>query len=271
MQDLTKLDTHFAFGKNWSSFARSVGEEQISDAVAGVQKLVGGLSGARFLDIGCGSGLHSLAALRLGASEVVALDIDPDSVATARKVLSSYAPDARVRVEQESVFDLTPARLGTFDIVYSWGVLHHTGDLMRAIRNAASLVGDKGRFVFALYRRTWTCSLWRLEKRWYSAASPKTQKVAQAMYIAMLRLAQSTVGPGLKTDKPAGEYRGMDLLHDVHDWLGGYPYESIKPESVDRLMAELGLVRERCFIRDGWRARSGFLGSGCDEYVYVRP
>ena len=267
MPDLTRLETHFSFGKNWASFARIVGEQQISDAVTGMQKLVGDLTGARFLDIGCGSGLHSLAALRLGAAEVVAVDIDPDSVDTTRTLLSSAAPNARFRVEEASVFELTPARLGAFDVVYSWGVLHHTGDLNRAIRTAAALVEAKGRFAFALYRRTWTCPLWRWEKRWYSATSPKAQKVAQALYIAMYRLARLSV----PTTTVAGQKRGMDFVHDVHDWLGGYPYESIDPQTVDDLMCELRFRVNQRWVKNGWRERTGLLGSGCDEYVYMRP
>ncbi|MFX8620485.1 50S ribosomal protein L11 methyltransferase, partial [Acinetobacter baumannii] len=44
--------------------------------------------GRSFLDIGCGSGLHALAAMRLGVARVVGVDIDPNSAATARHVLS---------------------------------------------------------------------------------------------------------------------------------------------------------------------------------------
>lgn len=156
-RDLTQLDTHFAFGKNWAAFADKIQESEIAEAVAGLSRFFAGesLAGKRFLDIGCGSGLHSLAALRLGAAEVVAVDLDPDSVETARAVLGHHASDTSVwRVQQASVFALDPTAMGTFDVIYSWGVLHHTGDMMRALRQAASLVKPGGLFIFALYRKT---------------------------------------------------------------------------------------------------------------------
>src|SRR6266480_5789396 len=124
--------SHFAFGKNWASYARLVTDAQVEEAIAGLRRLAGGaLEGKRFLDIGCGSGLHALAALRLGASEVVALDIDSDSVATTRNLLTKYAAGGCWSTQQVSVFDLQPDSTGSYDLVYSWGVLHHTGDLYR--------------------------------------------------------------------------------------------------------------------------------------------
>ena len=123
-QNLTQREAHFAFGKNWAAYAEKVTEAEISEAERGLRRLLGEtqLSGKRFLDIGCGSGIHALAALRLGAREVIAVDLDPDSVATARAMLEQHAPQGAVfRVEEASVFDLRPDRMGAFDIVYSWG------------------------------------------------------------------------------------------------------------------------------------------------------
>src|SRR5581483_10207932 len=140
--DLLSRESHFAFGKNWASYAKLVTQAQIDEAVAGLRKLLGGgdLQGKRFLDIGCGSGLHSLAALRLGAAEVLAVDLDRDSVATTRHMLETHAAGHKWRVLEKSVFDLDPADLGQFDLVYSWGVLHHTGDMYRALRCAAAML-----------------------------------------------------------------------------------------------------------------------------------
>jgi SAM-dependent methyltransferase len=141
----------FAFGKNWASYSAKVTEAEIVEAERRLARLVGaaGLTNQRFLDIGSGSDLHALAALRLGAREPVAVDIDPDSVRTTEDLLRRHAPrGATYRVVEADVFDLTPASFGTFDIVYSWGVLHHTGHLKRAPAVAAALVGPRGRLVF---------------------------------------------------------------------------------------------------------------------------
>lgn len=263
--------THFPFGKNWASYATLVTPVHIEGAVLSLQKLIGtSLSGKRFLDIGCGSGVHALAALRLGATEVVAIDIDADSVATTRKILETYAPGGRWQVLERSVFDLPSGSLGTFDIVYSWGVLHHTGAMYRALRCATDLLSPGGQFVFALYRKTCLCWLWKLEKRWYVRASPRGQSLARAGYIGLYRLAYT--GARLRSFRRyLAEYsqkRGMDFAHDIHDWLGGWPYESISPAQTERFMTSLGLQRVRAFTRRG--ISLGVFGSGCDQYVYAK-
>src|SRR5206468_9888451 len=129
--NLEHLETHFRFGDNWQSYARAISERHIRHAVAGLRALVpDGCAGKTFLDIGCGSGIHSLAASILGA-KVTAIDIDPASVEASHSVLTSHGFPAVVP-KQISVFDLDPTTFGQLDIVYSWGVLHHTGDMWRA-------------------------------------------------------------------------------------------------------------------------------------------
>ena len=271
-QDLTRVETHFAFGENWASYAESITGAEIAEAVAGLRRLLGGagLNGLRILDIGCGSGIHSLAALRLGAAEVVAVDIDPATVGATRQVLQRHA-DGRWQVRELSVFDLDPSRLGRFDAVYSWGVLHHTGDMQRAIACAAAMVAPQGQFVFALYRRTWLCPLWALEKKWYSKAPQSKQVRARKTYASILRLGLSASGRSFD-DYVRGYVgkRGMDFDHDVHDWLGGFPYESISAQDVDAAMRAHGFAMRRRFVQTALKHRIGILGSGCDEYVYAR-
>src|SRR5436305_8094785 len=126
---LTERESHFEFGENWKNYSKTIDQTRIDSAIEGVKKLFpDGLAGKTFLDIGCGSGLHSLAALSLGAASVTAIDIDENSVATTRELLTKYMPEAKWTAKVASVFDTSPAAFGTFDVVYSWGVLHHTGD-----------------------------------------------------------------------------------------------------------------------------------------------
>ncbi len=268
--DLKSADTHFAFGKNWSSYAKVIGEPEIAEAVKGLTRL---LPAARFqgksvLDIGCGSGLHALAARRLGASRILAVDIDADSVATTRSVLAVHGADSVARVEHVSVFDLDPARHGTFDIVYSWGVLHHTGDMWEAIRKAAALVAQGGALIIALYRTTRMDRFWIAEKRWYAKASPLAQKLARGAYIAAYRCHLTAKRESYR--QHVATYlsaRGMTFHHNVHDWLGGFPYETALAPEVDRRLGDAGFQAERIFAGPVTR---GLLGSGCDEYVYRR-
>lgn len=274
--DLKAADTHFAFGKNWESYSSLIGPTEIDDAVAALSRLLGhaNLAGRTFLDIGCGSGLHSLAALRLGASRVMAVDIDEDSVATTRSVLARFAPDGSYAVERRSVFELDPAVLGRFDVVYSWGVLHHTGGMTEALRKAAAMVAPGGVFLFALYRKTRLCGFWTWEKEWYTKASPSSQRFAQGVYITAYRVLTtlSALLRGTRRRSDDRRERGMDFRHDVHDWLGGFPYESILPDDVDALMTSAGLRHDASFLCAGTRGKThGLLGSGCDEYRYGMP
>jgi len=264
--------THFEFGRNWSEFAELIDDARAAQARAGLERLAGrdALRGKTFLDIGCGSGIHSLAALELGAARVLAVDLDPKSVATSRAVLSRFCPDADWEVREQSVFDLDPQQLGVFDVVYAWGSLHHTGALHEAWRNAARLVAPHGLLIVAVYRQTRLCWLWKIEKWLYSRSPAWLQGCARGVYIGAMRLGFWATRRDFRAyrDNYGRSYRGMNYAHDVHDWLGGYPYESISPPEADALRQSLGLAHVRSFVEE--KTRVGIFGSGNDEYVWQR-
>jgi 2-polyprenyl-3-methyl-5-hydroxy-6-metoxy-1,4-benzoquinol methylase len=267
---LKNLSTHFAFGENWASYADLIDDQRIAEAKVGLVRLLGKetLIGKTFLDLGCGAGLHAVAAARLGASHVVAVDVDPTAVETTRTTLLRHAPGTSFEVRELSVFDLAPETFGKFAVVYSWGVLHHTGAMREAIELATRVVAPGGLFAFALYHRTRMCDLWRWEKRWYSSASSQAQNLARKVYISLLQLRfRLTRGDFHSYVANYKSLRGMDFAHDVHDWMGGYPYESISAPDVEILMQQLGFEHVRSFTTP---VTIGLFGSGCDEYVYRR-
>jgi 2-polyprenyl-6-hydroxyphenyl methylase/3-demethylubiquinone-9 3-methyltransferase len=220
------------------------------------------------LDIGCGSGLFSLAAHKLGAGRIVSDDVDPDSVASARHLRErAGAPDswtvtAGSILDPELVAELEPA-----DVVYSWGVLHHTGDMWRAIETAAKLVKPGGQFALAIYSSTVLDPVWKVEKRIYSKGPKALQWAMRQGFIAALFSAQLLRGRSPGSLMTRARARGMNFSHDVHDWLGGYPYESATADELHDRVCSLGFSEERSFRIP----RSfGIFGSGCHEFVFKR-
>jgi SAM-dependent methyltransferase len=265
---LTDRETHFEFGANWRNYAKTVDKTRIDSAVAGLKKLFPeGLAGKTFLDIGCGSGLHSLAALLLGAVAVVSTDIDENSVSTTHELLRKYAPNDRWEAKILSVFDADPDSLGNFDIVYSWGVLHHTGDMWKAVERAAMFVKTGGQLALAIYAKTPLDSAWKMEKRIYSSSPASVQWLLRQSFVAALMAAKTLRGKNPMVIFRESLARGMNLSHDVHDWLGGYPYETATAEELNSRICALGFTEERSFrIPDS----IGLLGSGCHEFVFLR-
>lgn len=256
----------FQFGSNWARFLTTLSEAKIGIAEQSLQTALASirLDGKTFLDIGSGSGLFSLAARRLGA-QVRSFDYDPNSVACTKELKRRFFPaDENWIIEQGSILDAAYlGRLGTFDIVYSWGVLHHTGRMWDALQFAASLVAPQGVLVVALYRRTPLCGAWRMEKRFYSTAPRIVQFVIRVAFKTVFLAGIAATGRNpLNYIRNYKSSRGMNWHCDVHDWLGGYPYESAAPDEVmGRLFAHN--FRAACLAD---RAGFGLFGAACNEY-----
>jgi SAM-dependent methyltransferase len=258
------MGARFQFGKNWQSFLSTVSGGSVAHAEQGLRRLFATLPSGSFLDIGCGSGLSLLAAHRLGANELTGIDFDPDSVAAARTLLA----DSGARIEERSVFDLDPDD-GMFDVVYSWGVLHHTGDLWRALDNAAAMVKPGGLLAIAIYRKTAFCGLWKIEKFAYTKAPAPVQKLMRAIYkLAFLAGLCATGRNPFAYIRDYKSDRGMSWHHDVHDWLGGYPYQSASPYELENFFGRKSFA---VISVNQHKARlGGLFGSHCDEYVARR-
>jgi 2-polyprenyl-6-hydroxyphenyl methylase/3-demethylubiquinone-9 3-methyltransferase len=226
----------FSFGRNWASFLKRLNEARIAEAEKNLIEFLGekSLAGRSFLDIGSGSGLSSLAARRLGAT-VTSFDYDGQSVACTEELRRRYLPDdPSWIIEQGSVLDTEYlAGLGQFDIVYSWGVLHHTGAMWQAMANIKTMVKTGGLLFIAIYNDCGEVSRsWLERKRRYNAL-PQVLRPFYAIYVWMPQELRSLAGSMrsgelrtyIRELTSASSGRGMSWLHDVIDWVGGYPYE----------------------------------------------
>lgn len=260
----------FEFGLNWSQFLKSLDEERIAEAEVSLKQMLGltDLKGLTFLDIGSGSGLFSLAARRLGA-KVHSFDYDPASVACGTELKRRYFPDdPEWAVEQGSALDQAYLKtLGQFDIVYSWGVLHHTGSMWEALANASSCVKDKGRLFVAIYNDQGGASrAWLAVKVAYNKL-PKPLRFLVLGPASVRLWGPSTVkdllrGKPFQTWRTYKKWRGMTPWRDVVDWVGGLPFEVAKPEEI------IDFYKEKGYTLLTLKTQAG--GLGCNEFVFVK-
>jgi len=264
-----KEHERFRFGKNWQQFSRHITEERITEAEFSLQNMLGGgnLEGKSLLDIGSGSGLFSLAAARLGA-QVTSFDYDHDSVACTAALQQQYFPDAKNwTVQQGSILDAAFIKtLGEFDIVYSWGVLHHTGSMWQALENTCHAVKQNGQLFIALYNDQGIRSkTWKAVKQLYcSSKAGRAAVVVTCIPALSAAAAVLDITRGLSPLKRYRDYkqknRGMTVYYDWIDWLGGYPFEVAKPEQIIAFYKERGLTLQTLKTTKGW---------GNNEFVFV--
>jgi 2-polyprenyl-3-methyl-5-hydroxy-6-metoxy-1,4-benzoquinol methylase len=264
----------FAFGDNWRAFLDTIDEARITQAAHSLQTMLElpSLEGRSFLDVGTGSGLFSLAAMRLGAQRIHSFDLDLDSVACAEALRRRFYPNAdNWTIGQGSVLDACLAEsLGGWDVVYAWGVVHHTGAMWQAMSNVALLVSEDGSLFLAIYNDQGLRSrVWREIKRWFNRL-PERARVPYALIIMLPReflslafhLVSGRPHRYLQRWTRYKQERGMSRWHDLVDWVGGYPFEVARPEEVVRF------CREEGFELVNLRTCGGRLG--CNEYVFRR-
>ena len=269
--DSDNVSTHYSFGKNWLRYSKLIENTNLDSVTLDLARLLqlSNLSNKTVLDVGCGSGIHDVGFYRLGCRNLTAIDYDLDSITATIQTLRKFCPNANYKIHQGDILSENSKLLGKFDIVYSWGVLHHTGNLVEAIYRTADLVSADGLLALAVYRKTLMCRFWKIEKRIYSKLPKIFQVFFEIIYISLFSIGlliskKITIFSYIKS---YSSKRGMNFFADVRDWLGGYPYESISPQDLRKLLSELGF--SPVYSLEG-SSRIGIFGSGCDEFLFQK-
>ena len=261
----------FDFGENWAEFSEQAltpdRVHQARQAFSALLEPAGGVTGKSFLDIGFGQGLGLLSAAAEGALAFgIDINLKCAEVLQNNRRFFPELGDSSIPVLIGSVLDdaviaqaraACPSHAG-YDIVHSWGVLHHTGHMRRATANAASLVKPGGYLVIALYNRHWSSRLWLLIKAAYCRSPPFLQRLFVRFLFPIIYVAKWIV----TGSNPRRQARGMDFYFDVVDWVGGYPYEYASAEEVLKMVEPLGFTCTRHVPSQ--------VPTGCNEFVFCR-
>lgn len=249
-EDVYKNRKRFSFGKNWRQFLKVLNDERIEEAKKSLLDFFGEnkINGKSFVDVGSGSGLFSLCAAELGADKLTSIDIDDFSLECTNYLKEKYKKQNWKIMKGSALDKKFLHSLGKFDIVYSWGVLHHTGKMWEAIDNVSHLVKDGGIFYLAIYNKKeglFGSKFWLKLKKTYNKSGIFGKKIIEGLFIcAFFAWNFVTFQNPFKKISSYKSKRGMSWYYDVVDGLGGYPYEFASPEEVFHFMKKKGFELE---------------------------
>ena len=258
----------FKFGKNWKSYSRNINNETINVAQDSIKEFLklDNLKGLKVLDAGCGSGIFSLASYNLGAKIIHSIDLDPICIETTKRLKEKFVNKIKDNwsINIKSILELNQKECYDYDIVYSWGVIHHTGNLDLAFDNLYKSVRIGGLLALSIYNdQGWLSKFWLIVKRIYN-----TNKLSMLLILLLFMpyfIFKSTITFLLLGKK---QRRGMNIINNIIDWLGGYPFEVRSPYALIKYANKYNLKLIKINTVGNKHGCNEYLFRKYDEIVY---
>ena len=154
-----------------------------------------------------------------------------------------------------------------YNFIYSWGVLHHTGNMYLAMENVSSLANEKSSICIAIYnKQQFFSKIWLIIKKIYNN-SPRFFQKAMTLIFCIYFFLGLLVVDLIRFKNPFERHtganrRGMNFVNDVIDWIGGYPFEVATPEEI------FNFFRKRGFVLKKLKTCGGKMG--CNEFMFSK-